>query len=277
MVARPGQDLLIQAYSGLVAVTGQLDERPTRGRPRRGRPAWRGDLRARHRRRLRQEAQDRPGHAGRGEPAQCRARSADRAAHDLSDPPAAVADGRRLMSRNENLATWFHEAPYGIYRCADAWLALSINDTAKLAARSAASELAALAGLRPLRRARPAGRGGRRGARRAQLRRAGRGLRCARRSGTSGCTSTTTCRTTRRSATTRCSARCRWGAAARSWSTTRTATTARCRRSAIWRSRSAPTAARCWTSSAMAPDEIEALLASGAIHGPGRGGARRHA
>jgi crotonobetainyl-CoA:carnitine CoA-transferase CaiB-like acyl-CoA transferase len=55
-------------------------------------------------------------------------------------------DGRKLFSRNENLATWFHEAPYGIYRCADAWLALSINDTAKLARALGSEELAALAG-----------------------------------------------------------------------------------------------------------------------------------
>ena len=29
MVARPGQDLLVQAYTGLIAATGQLHERPT--------------------------------------------------------------------------------------------------------------------------------------------------------------------------------------------------------------------------------------------------------
>jgi crotonobetainyl-CoA:carnitine CoA-transferase CaiB-like acyl-CoA transferase len=50
------------------------------------------------------------------------------------------------MSRNENLATWFHEAPYGIYRCADAWLALSLNDTGRLARALGSERLAALAG-----------------------------------------------------------------------------------------------------------------------------------
>ena len=133
MVARPGQDLLIQAYCGLVAVTGQLDTRPTA---------------------VGHAAVDQHGAAilalgivgayvkklktGQGTRVEA---SLLNAGLDLQTEPLTIYltrrlqadDGRKLFTRNENLATWFHEAPYGIYRCADAWLALSINDTAKLA------------------------------------------------------------------------------------------------------------------------------------------------
>ena len=54
---------------------------------------------------------------------------------------------REKFRRNRNLATWFHEAPYGVYRCADCWLALSLNDPQKLAKALGSAPLAAIAGI----------------------------------------------------------------------------------------------------------------------------------
>ena len=146
MVARPGQDLLIQAYSGLVAVTGHLDERPTpvghAAVDQHGAALFALGIVGAYVKRLK---------TGQGTRVEA---SLLNAGLDLQTEPLTIyltrqlqsPDGRRLMSRNENLATWFHEAPYGIYRCADAWLALSINDTARLARALDSAELAALAG-----------------------------------------------------------------------------------------------------------------------------------
>jgi crotonobetainyl-CoA:carnitine CoA-transferase CaiB-like acyl-CoA transferase len=146
MVARPGQDLLIQAYSGLVAVTGHLDQRPTpvghAAVDQHGAALFALGIVGAYVKKLK---------TGQGTRVEA---SLLNAGLDLQTEPLTIyltrqlqsPDGRKLMSRNENLATWFHEAPYGIYRCADAWLALSINDTAKLARALDSAELAALAG-----------------------------------------------------------------------------------------------------------------------------------
>jgi crotonobetainyl-CoA:carnitine CoA-transferase CaiB-like acyl-CoA transferase len=146
MVARPGQDLLIQAYSGLVAVTGHLDERPTpvghAAVDQHGAALFALGIVGAYVKKLK---------TGQGTRVEA---SLLNAGLDLQTEPLTIyltrqlqsPDGRKLMRRNENLATWFHEAPYGIYRCADAWLALSINDTGKLARALDSAELAALAG-----------------------------------------------------------------------------------------------------------------------------------
>jgi crotonobetainyl-CoA:carnitine CoA-transferase CaiB-like acyl-CoA transferase len=146
MVARPGQDLLIQAYSGLVAVTGHLDQRPTpvghAAVDQHGAAILALGIVGAYVRKLR---------TGRGTRVEA---SLLNAGLDLQTEPLTIyltrqlqsPDGRRLMTRNENLATWFHEAPYGIYRCADAWLALSLNDTGKLARALGSERLTALAG-----------------------------------------------------------------------------------------------------------------------------------
>ena len=146
LVARPGQDLLIQAYSGLVSVTGQLDTRPTAvgnaAVDQHGAAIFALGIAGAYVRKLK---------TGKGTRVEA---SLLNAGLDLQTEPLTIYltrrlqadDGRKLFTRNENLATWFHEAPYGIYRCADAWLALSINDTAKLARALGSDELAALAG-----------------------------------------------------------------------------------------------------------------------------------
>jgi crotonobetainyl-CoA:carnitine CoA-transferase CaiB-like acyl-CoA transferase len=44
----------------------------------------------------------------------------------MSDP----ANSRAVFERDSHLATWYHPAPYGIYRLADCFVAISMNNTA---------------------------------------------------------------------------------------------------------------------------------------------------
>ena len=52
--------------------------------------------------------------------------------------------GADRFKRDPHLATWFHEAPYGVYQLADAKIVLSSNDPIKLAQAIGSEELAAL-------------------------------------------------------------------------------------------------------------------------------------
>ncbi|MGH6943869.1 MAG: CaiB/BaiF CoA transferase family protein, partial [Geminicoccaceae bacterium] len=145
MVARPGQDLLIQAYSGLVAATGDLDDRPTAiglaAVDQHGAALMALGIAGAYAKKLKS-----------GEGTRVEA-SLLNAGLDLQTEPLTLyhtrqlqsPDGRERFTRHRNLATWYHEAPYGIYRCADAWLALSLNDTGKLARVLGSERLAALA------------------------------------------------------------------------------------------------------------------------------------
>ena len=54
---------------------------------------------------------------------------------------------RRVFERDRHLATWFHEAPYGIYECADGVIAVSLNDPRKLADALDDDGLRALVGV----------------------------------------------------------------------------------------------------------------------------------
>jgi crotonobetainyl-CoA:carnitine CoA-transferase CaiB-like acyl-CoA transferase len=57
----------------------------------------------------------------------------------------ASGRGAAAFDRDPHLATWFHEAPYGIYRVADGHIALSMNEPAKLAAALDSADLAVFA------------------------------------------------------------------------------------------------------------------------------------
>lgn len=148
MASRPGQDLLIQAYSGLVAATGNIDQRPTAvghaAVDQHGAALLAMGIMAAYIKKLA------TGDGTRVEG------SLLGAGLDLQTEPLTIyltrqlqsPDGRARFTRNENLATWFHEAPYGIYRCADGeWLALSVNQTDKLARALGSEALAAMADL----------------------------------------------------------------------------------------------------------------------------------
>jgi crotonobetainyl-CoA:carnitine CoA-transferase CaiB-like acyl-CoA transferase len=130
MVERPGQDLLIQAYSGLVAATGHLHERPTpigfAAADQHGAALLAMGILGAFVKKLQ---------TGRGTRVEA---SLLNAGFDLQTEPLTLyftkQAGREAFDRDRNLATWFHEAPYGVYRIKDGFLALSLNDPGRLAA-----------------------------------------------------------------------------------------------------------------------------------------------
>lgn len=57
--------------------------------------------------------------------------------------------GNERFEREGHLVTWFHEAPYGVYRIADGTVAVSLNPVQRLADALGSAALAALAPLDP--------------------------------------------------------------------------------------------------------------------------------
>ncbi len=133
----PGQDLLVQAISGLASLTGGADDPPT--------PVGASvvdqhaatllalgvlaALQGRHK-------------TGRG----CRVDvNLLAAALDLQiEPLGYYLNGGRLRPRSPNgLASTFHEAPYGIYRTRDHWIAISLSPVPRLAEATGSAALAA--------------------------------------------------------------------------------------------------------------------------------------
>jgi crotonobetainyl-CoA:carnitine CoA-transferase CaiB-like acyl-CoA transferase len=141
MVDRPGQDLLIQALSGLIAATGH--ERPTAigfaAADQHGAALLAMGILGAYVRRLQ---------TGLGTRIDA---SLLNAGLDLQTEPLTLYYSGRArpdaFRRDVNLATWYHEAPYGVYRIADGFLAVSLNDPKKLAAALNSQALAGLAGL----------------------------------------------------------------------------------------------------------------------------------
>jgi crotonobetainyl-CoA:carnitine CoA-transferase CaiB-like acyl-CoA transferase len=132
----PGQDLLVQAFSGLASLTGGADDPPTP---------------------IGTSAVDQ--HAatllalgvlaalcgrtktGKG----CRVDvSLLSAALDLQiEPLVYYLNGGRLRPRSPNgLASTFHEAPYGIYRTRDHWIAMSLSSVPRVAEVTGSTALA---------------------------------------------------------------------------------------------------------------------------------------
>ena len=141
MADRPGQDLLIQALSGLIAATG--NERPTAigfaAADQHGAALLAMGILGAYVRRLQ---------TGQGTRIDANLLNAGL---DLQTEPLTIyysgRASRDAFRRDLNLATWYHEAPYGVYRIADGFLAISLNDPNKLAAALNSEALAALAGL----------------------------------------------------------------------------------------------------------------------------------
>jgi crotonobetainyl-CoA:carnitine CoA-transferase CaiB-like acyl-CoA transferase len=140
MAERPGQDLLIQAYSGLVAATGPHD-RPTpigfAAADQHGAALIAMGIMGAFAKRLQT-----------GEGTRIEA-SLLNAGLDLQTEPLTIyftkGASPEAFRRDGHLATWFHQAPYGVYRLADVWLALSMNAPATLAKALDSEQLAALA------------------------------------------------------------------------------------------------------------------------------------
>jgi crotonobetainyl-CoA:carnitine CoA-transferase CaiB-like acyl-CoA transferase len=144
-VAKPGQDLLIQARSGLIGVTGHPEDRPTpvgcAAVDQHGGALLAMGIVAAYVKKLT---------TGAGTRVEA---SLFNAGIDLQTesltlylcqqaPPEA-------FDRNRNLATWFHGAPYGVYRMADCFIAMSMNDLGELAEALDSERLRALADLDP--------------------------------------------------------------------------------------------------------------------------------
>lgn len=124
---RPGQDLILQAESGLVSITGRKQDPPTPA----GAPII--DMHAAallafgvvsallHRERT-----------GVGQKIETSLLEA--ALHLQLEPLVYFLNGRWLRERSqEGIATTYHAAPYGIYETKDGYLALSITPVEKLA------------------------------------------------------------------------------------------------------------------------------------------------
>jgi crotonobetainyl-CoA:carnitine CoA-transferase CaiB-like acyl-CoA transferase len=52
--------------------------------------------------------------------------------------------GAEVLDRDEHLASWYHHAPYGVYRCKDAAMVVSSNPLPKLAEALDSDELRAM-------------------------------------------------------------------------------------------------------------------------------------
>jgi crotonobetainyl-CoA:carnitine CoA-transferase CaiB-like acyl-CoA transferase len=139
---RPGQDLLLQARAGLMAATGESTSPTPIGSAvvdQHGASLFALGILAAY---VRQQR------TGEG----CRVESSlYTAALDLvSEALTHYASGghnRSVFARDRHLATWYNEAPYGVYALADGHIALSLNDPVKLASALNDAALAALAAV----------------------------------------------------------------------------------------------------------------------------------
>ena len=128
-VGRPGQDLLIQAMSGIASANGGHGHRPTAigaaAVDQHGGALFALGILGAYIKWLR------TGEGTRVESSLLGA-GIDMQMESLVHYYAA-GRGDGVLDRHESLATWFHEAPYGLYQVADGWLALSLNPLEKLA------------------------------------------------------------------------------------------------------------------------------------------------
>jgi crotonobetainyl-CoA:carnitine CoA-transferase CaiB-like acyl-CoA transferase len=126
---RPGQDLLMQARSGLMAATGNHETGPVviGAAPidQHGGALLALGVVAAHAHRLT---------TGKGMRIEG---SLFNAALDLQAEALTKylsrRPGREIFRRDRHVGSWYHDAPYGVYKLADGYIALSMNDPRKLA------------------------------------------------------------------------------------------------------------------------------------------------
>lgn len=142
---RPGQDLLIQAMSGLIYATGAGAGRNTAvgcaAADQHGGALFALGIAGAYAKWLR---------TGEGTKVESSLLGAgiDLQMESLVTYYAAKR-GEAAIERADNLATWFHEAPYGVYALADGFIAVSLNPLEKLARALDSEELKALVGRNP--------------------------------------------------------------------------------------------------------------------------------
>jgi len=134
---RPGQDLLIQAMSGLAAATGNRESGPLpagcAAADQHGAALFALGIAGAYARWLRS------GEGTRVEGTLLGA-GVDLQTESLAYYYASGLD-RDVLRHNPNAGSWFHEAPYGIYRVADGHVAISLNGLERLAAALDCAEL----------------------------------------------------------------------------------------------------------------------------------------
>ena len=139
---RPGQDLLIQAMSGLAAATGNRESGPLpagcAAADQHGAALFALGIAGAYARWLRS------GEGTRVEGTLLGA-GVDLQAESLAYYYASGLD-RDVLRHNPNAGSWFHDAPYGIYRIADGHIVISMNELQKLEAALECPELGAFAG-----------------------------------------------------------------------------------------------------------------------------------
>ncbi len=141
---RPGQDLLIQAMSGLVHATGVPSRAPTPVgcaiADQHGGALLALGIVGAYSKML-------AGGGGTKVETSLLAAGIDLQGEALTTYFAA-GRGPKVFEREDHLGTWFHSAPYGIYRLADGQhVALSMNDPAKLARALKSDKIATLVGI----------------------------------------------------------------------------------------------------------------------------------
>jgi crotonobetainyl-CoA:carnitine CoA-transferase CaiB-like acyl-CoA transferase len=147
LALKPGQDLLVQARSGLMSVTGTPERGPTAVGAaivdQHGGALLAMGILGALVRRLRD---------GKGTRVEA---SLVNSAIDLQGEALVnfFAGGmtREVLAREENLATWFHAAPYGVYPARDGHVVVSLCETPTLAEALDSEELREAVSLHPYR------------------------------------------------------------------------------------------------------------------------------
>jgi crotonobetainyl-CoA:carnitine CoA-transferase CaiB-like acyl-CoA transferase len=145
LARKPGQDLVIQAMSGLVAANGGGDRPVAIGAAaadQHGAALLAMGISAAYAKWLA---------TGEGTRVESTLLGAGIDLHmeSLVTYYASGASGPDVLRRDPHLATWFHQAPYGVYRLKDADVAISLNPFDKLASVLASERIAAFVGRDP--------------------------------------------------------------------------------------------------------------------------------
>lgn len=139
MIKREAQDIIIQARTGLMAATGNDEARAVGSAviDQHGGAVLAMGVIAAYVKKLK---------TGKGTRVES---SLYMAGLDLQTEPLTVylstRPDRKVLKRDPHLATWYHQAPYGQFKLADAEIAMSVNDPMKLADALDSDELRALA------------------------------------------------------------------------------------------------------------------------------------